>query len=65
MVFWFTSSIAWAVAVTGLRKATNQDGVFNHYVACKANEIMQCESFDSASYGGAVVAVVSVPVYVF
>ena len=58
MVFWFTSSIAWAAAVSGLRNATNEKSVFKNYVACTTNP---CESFEDASYGAPVVAVVSVP----
>ena len=58
MVFWFTSSIAWAAAVAGLRNATDWESVFKNYIPCK---IYQCESFEGASYGAPVVAVVSVP----
>lgn len=54
VVFWFTSSIAWAAAVSGLRNATNPDSVFKNYVACTTNP---CESFEGASYGAPVVAV--------
>jgi len=54
VVFWFTSSIAWAAAVSGLRNATNQESVFKNYVACTIN---QCVSFEGASYGAPVVAV--------
>lgn len=54
VVFWFTSSIAWAAAVSGLRNATNQESVFKNYVACTTNP---CESFEGASYGAPVVAV--------
>lgn len=61
VIFWFTSSIAWAAGLSGLKKATNQDSVFNNYAACTADykAITKCDAFEGATYGSATVSVVS------
>lgn len=60
VIFWFTSSIAWAAGLSGLKKATNQDSVFNNYAACTADykAITKCDAFEGATYGSATVSVV-------
>lgn len=61
MIFWFTGSIAWATGLSGLKSATNEDGVFKVYDSCSADlvNITRCVSFEGATYGGVTVAVVS------
>ena len=61
MIFWFTSSIAWASGLSGLKTATNADSVFKQYPSCSAAaaRITKCDLFDGATYGGVTVAVVS------
>ena len=61
MIFWFTSSIAWASGLSGLKKATSEDAIFKAYEPCHTDYpyTRGCDSFDGARYGAATVAVVS------
>ena len=59
VIFWFTSSIAWASGLSGLKKATSEDGIFKAYAPCLPNQYTTgCDSFNGAMYGAATVAVV-------
>jgi len=60
VIFWFTSSIAWASGLSGLKKATSKDAIFKAYEPCHADYLHTngCGSFDGATYGAATVAVV-------
>ena len=60
MIFWFTSSIAWASGLSGLKKATSEEAIFKAYKPCHADypHTSGCGSFDGARYGAATVAVV-------
>ena len=59
MIFWFTSSIAWASALSGLKKATGAKNIMEGYPTCSSyGNIAKCDSFDGAIYGAATVAVV-------
>jgi len=59
VIFWFTSAIAWASALSGLKDATSQDKIFSGYPTCAKTEITTCGSFVGATYGAATVSVVS------
>ena len=59
MIFWFTSSIAWASGLSGLKKATSEDSIFKAYAPCLRNRYTTgCGSFNGTTYGAATVAVV-------
>ena len=60
VIFWFTSSIAWASGLSGLKKATSADSIFKAYQPCHNDYkyATGCDSFDGATYGAATVAVV-------
>ena len=55
MIFWFTSSIAWASGLSGLKKATSEDSIFKAYQPCQT---YGCTFTKGATYGAATVAVV-------
>lgn len=55
VIFWFTSSIAWAAALSGLKDATSETTLFDTVALCK---VQGCQSFNGARYGSATVAVV-------
>lgn len=55
VIFWFTSSIAWAAGLSGLKDATGETELFNNFKPCGSHE---CNSFTGATYGSATVAVV-------
>ena len=60
MIFWFTSSIAWASGLSGLKDATNKDSVFKSYAACGSAypSNVSCGAFDGVGFGAATVSVV-------
>lgn len=55
VIFWFTSSIAWASGLSGLKDATNVDSIYKGYPTCSR---ASCHTFSGATYGAATVAVV-------
>lgn len=54
VIFWFTSSIAWAAGLSGLKDATGETELFKNFKPCTQG----CSSFNGATYGSATVAVV-------
>lgn len=61
VIFWFTSSIAWAAGFSGLKEATSQENVFKGYPACTdQSNITLCEpnTFQGAVYGAPLIAVI-------
>ena len=59
VIFWFTSAIAWASALSGLKDATGEEKILKGYPTCEKTKITTCGSFDGATYGSATVSVVS------
>lgn len=58
VIFWFTSAIAWASALSGLKDATGEKKIFEGYKACSNTKITTCGSFVVSTYGSATVSVV-------
>jgi len=65
VIFWFTSAIAWASGLSGLKDATSKDKIFSDYPTCANTEVTKCAWGSGATYGAATVSVVSHDLNVF